>query len=537
MKKLLIAILFIAISVNVYAFEMEYIGNKTPFAAGGGGGGNITAGTVAGQSTWWGGTTWGPSSFLFNTGSAIGIDTTGPDAKLDILNITGPQMRHTYSKGSVYVDYELDSSGVLSIEPSGGQADFYFDIATDQHLNSDTNTFLGIGVAGAGLLDDTVPGEGENNIGFGMSALYDITTGYNNAAIGTTAGESITTGYNNTMIGRAAADKLSTGNSNIAIGQNALSTLTTGNGNIALGKGALEDFTGNYAVAIGNLAGFVHATGNEIVGIGAGVLQANVTGNGNVGVGYFALRYSTGGNNTAIGNFAGYGVNGSATYSDNTLLGHDTGRGLSSGSQNILIGSLNNDTLTTGTGNIQIGYDIDTTAVTTSNELNIGGAILGDLSTGDVSIVGSVKSAGIYGSIYVADGSTAQSIPTGATYTKLTGYTINGLSSNMTADVANDKLTITEAGVYMMTVAMSSSAGTSGVEFKCAGFVNGVEQDQVHFERKFPINDVGAAPMAGTIDVTTVGWDVDIRCKHDNGSAVDYTLHYSNITLTYEGET
>jgi len=142
-----------------------------------------------------------------------------------------------------------------------------------------------------------------------------------------------------------------------------------------------------------------------------------------------------------------------------------------------------------------------------------------------------------YGSIYVADGSTAQSIPTGATYTKLTGFTTNGLSSNATADAANDKITLTEPGVYMATISTSSSAGTSGVEFKCAGFLNGVEQGQIHFERKFPINDVGAAPMSGLIDVTTAPWDFDVRCKHDNGASVDYTLHYSNMTLTYQGET
>jgi len=55
-----------------------------------------------------------------------------------------------------------------------------------------------------------------------------------------------------------------------------------------------------------------------------------------------------------------------------------------------------------------------------------------------------------YAEIYLYDGSTAQSIPTGATYTKVTAYTTNGLSSNCTADAGNDKITITETGVNSM---------------------------------------------------------------------------------------
>jgi len=47
-------------------------------------------------------------------------------------------------------------------------------------------------------------------------------------------------------------------------------------------------------------------------------------------------------------------------------------------------------------------------------------------------VAGIISSEGVYGEIHVADGSTAQSIPTGLTYTKLTGFTDNGLSNNVT---------------------------------------------------------------------------------------------------------
>ena len=53
---------------------------------------------------------------------------------------------------------------------------------------------------------------------------------------------------------------------------------------------------------------------------------------------------------------------------------------------------------------------------------------------------------GVYGEIYLHEGSTAQSIATGATYTKVDGFVSDGVSKNCTNDAANDKITVTEDG-------------------------------------------------------------------------------------------
>jgi hypothetical protein len=61
-------------------------------------------------------------SIIYATSSKIGIGTTGPDMKLDILDGTGSsQLRLTYTDGSVYTDIGTSSDGNLVIAPSGGK--------------------------------------------------------------------------------------------------------------------------------------------------------------------------------------------------------------------------------------------------------------------------------------------------------------------------------------------------------------------------------------------------------------------------------
>jgi hypothetical protein len=77
-----------------------------------------------------------PTDLIFWTGSSvmgtadermritatgnIGIGTTGPDRKLDVLDASNPQLRLTHTDGSVYTDFQTDASGILNISPSGG---------------------------------------------------------------------------------------------------------------------------------------------------------------------------------------------------------------------------------------------------------------------------------------------------------------------------------------------------------------------------------------------------------------------------------
>ena len=61
-----------------------------------------------------------------------------------------------------------------------------------------------------------------------------------------------------------------------------------------------------------------------------------------------------------------------------------------------------------------------------------------------------------YGEISVTGGTTAQSI-SATTFTKLTCFDTNGLSKGTTNSHANDKITVTDAGVYFVELAASYS--------------------------------------------------------------------------------
>ena len=53
-------------------------------------------------------------------GGNVGIGTTGPDAPLDVNSTAGPQLRLTYTDGSVYSNFTTDVNGDLNIRASGG---------------------------------------------------------------------------------------------------------------------------------------------------------------------------------------------------------------------------------------------------------------------------------------------------------------------------------------------------------------------------------------------------------------------------------
>ena len=145
---------------------------------------------------------------------------------------------------------------------------------------------------------------------------------------------------------------------------------------------------------------------------------------------------------------------------------------------------------------------------------------------------------GIFGEIYCADASAAQSIATGTTYTKLTGFTANGQSANCTNDVANDKITITKTGRYLVGFSVNGTAGTANLTWRIAAFLNGTEQDQVHTKRNIK-NSSEAGSMSGTgfIDVTTVPWDLDLRARHSGVSDADFVPEYMNLNCVYVGST
>lgn len=143
-----------------------------------------------------------------------------------------------------------------------------------------------------------------------------------------------------------------------------------------------------------------------------------------------------------------------------------------------------------------------------------------------------------YGEIYVHDNSVGEAVAVGVGYTKMTQWTTNGQERNMTNDAANDKITITETGIYKVTCSISAEINRNNTNFLAAAFLNGVEQDQIHWRRSFgTANAEGSMGMSGFIDVTTVPWDLDVRFRHDNALITNITVTYGNLNVIYLGPT
>ncbi len=239
--------------------------------------GNVTGTGIAGRLAQW-------------VGPSIIANATNTDAQV----VAAVANSHTQN-----TDIILTYNGINALINAGLLA---YDLDTDRWLLQDTNTFLGVGVAGAGNLAHTALIEGYENTAIGCDAASSITTGYSNTFVGHNAGEGITTGYNNTAVGADAGNNITIADSNAAFGDQALMN-NTGGQNTAIGKGAMGGAgAGSY---------------NTVVGLQA---LNNTAGSQNTAIGVWAGTNNTGDNNVFLGYRAGEnnGATSNVLYVDNS---------------------------------------------------------------------------------------------------------------------------------------------------------------------------------------------------------------------------
>ncbi len=173
------------------------------------------------------------------------------------------------------------------------------------------------------------------NTSWGVSSLYNTTTGNNNTAIGTGTLAFNTTGIQNTANGSNGLFFNTIGTNNTANGASALYRNTTGSDNTANGYNSLlQNTEGIRNNASGSLA-----------------LSQNTTGYGNTANGYSSLSSNT------IGN-------------ENTALGLSSGSNLASGNNNIAIGSNTLFPNSTGSNQLVLGNSIYGLNINDSNATN-----------------------------------------------------------------------------------------------------------------------------------------------------------------------
>ena len=195
-----------------------------------------------------------------------------------------------------------------------------------------------------------------NNIGFGLNALNESTTGNNNVAIGQRTLKSNRDGYENIAIGIESLHDNISGDFNIGIGSLALYANISGDKNIAIGDLSLyKNSAGSDNIALGRYTLYENITGNNNVAIGNSSLYNNTIGEHNVANGSSALfNNNEGGFNTAIGYKTLYS-NTEGEY--NVANGYQALYNNTSGNNNIALGSQALFKNTTGTGNIAAGLE------------------------------------------------------------------------------------------------------------------------------------------------------------------------------------
>lgn len=351
----------------------------------------------------------------------------------------------TSSTQSVYIGYQAGKGGAAHQNNTGNT---FIGYLTGSAITSGTgNTCIGwqgclslttglenialSGPAFGGTMDACT--SCSYNIVMGRAAGANMTTGQVNILLGNLAGAGVTTADSQIMIGSGVgAGTLPSGiGQNIGIGNNAFaSAVMTAGGNIAIGDAmpVVTDGTSNISLGFGtplqslttggynfNAGGFGMkklTTGSFNFCLGYFCLGENTTGSNNFSAGVNSSLYNMSATNTvAIGGQAASGAavgvpfnnqggvvigfqagSSFGTGSDwSTLIGHQSGYGLTTGGSNILIGAATStntiDTITTGSMNIKIGTNTSFPSATANGQLSIGNQIYGTGMNGTGSTV------------------------------------------------------------------------------------------------------------------------------------------------------
>ena len=369
-----------------------------------------------------------------------------------------------------------------------------------------------------------------------------------NTIYGNLAGHSISSGTNNVLIGYRSGYLVNSGIKNVIIGHNAGYQSTAINYCTFIGYNAGYNTINNYNTFIGGEAGYTNRTGTQNTFIGTFAGRSNYSGNGSIMIGYNAGLNETGSNKLYIENSSEDSTSAlifGNFLSNKLVFNGKVGIGITNPSTSLHISSTDpkiriEDQITNDYWDITTDDNDGELVFTSSSGGNFG---IDKVPNYKLDVNGTIKAsaqvyqAGTFAGIYVADASAAQNIANGTTYTKSTAFTTNGLSSNCTSDATNDKITITKTGKYFINGSFSFSGANANITWRGCAFLNGVEQNNIHWKRKITTaGDSGSASFCGSINVTSVPVDLDFRLRHDSGTTQGITIEYANLFINYIGE-
>jgi len=414
--------------------------------------GLLSSGTTAGNTPYWNGTQWVVnSSNLFNDGSNIGIGTTSPSSKLQLVgsgssgdrnnmlriesnnnasltlkntnaNAGGGEYQLFTSSSSsnpalgagslaIYYDHPSNAAYRFSINTAGNvgigtgmpteKLDVAGNVKASGTLTAGTVTYPNthgtanqvLSTTGSGTLAWTTPSSGSAGVPYTGATgavnlgAYDLTV--NELAIG--SGKVGTSGSSsNTIVGGAGVNRTFTSvTSNTAIGYNTLSSSTPGSSNTVVGAWSL-----------------VSNSGAENSALGVAALERNLAGRDNTAIGYYSLRNNlTGSKNTALGHnsftsgtpgekntMIGAEANVSGDFTNATALGYGA---IVSASNTIQLGADGTFAGSTAITNVKTSGTITAGAVTYPKTHGTNGQVLTTTGSGTLTWASASSSSGV----------------------------------------------------------------------------------------------------------------------------------------------
>lgn len=243
-------------------------------------------GDSPGNTVFWDGSNWiTNNSNIYNNGNFVGIGTSAPVQKLDVIGqvniptdsaymINNRPALSTKGVANLLLGFNAGTQNGLGmhnvfagfnsgmVNNVGSQNTFVGSETGVSNLDGMLNTFMGrrAGFSNISGTENTYIGcyagqsttNGFHNSFFGVTTGNSTTTGEENTFMGAHAGYYNTTGSNNTFLGNFAGQFNTVGNNNVFIGFNADGGSSTLSNAIAIGAGTI--ITASNTVLIGNTA-------------------------------------------------------------------------------------------------------------------------------------------------------------------------------------------------------------------------------------------------------------------------------------------
>ena len=250
-------------------------------------------------------------------------------------------------------------------------------------------------------------GTSEGNVAIGRGAGFAHSGGSANIYLGCYVGTCNHSGNTNFLAQRKAGYFNETGSSNVMIGDCAGYCGDDQNCNVFIGKYAGYCNHGSMNIAIGRKAGCCLGSGERNVLIGDQAGFKVTSGSNNVGFGFqvMTLNAVTGSSNMVMGHYTGRRL---SSGSNNTFIGGGAGRYVTSGNGNVFLGNAAAYCATTGNCNVAIGANAGSKQTSSDQNVSIGHLAGSQNCTGSGNVaVGHSAGYGIRGANNVSIGATA----------------------------------------------------------------------------------------------------------------------------------